>query len=1788
MDIVISNTIRVRTISKQHILRKIGGHPNMTLNSPQARTDGMLLQQNSYRSGSTVHLSGVAHISLSSFIAPFVDISPQIAPLSSEISTDNEILPSDSADDISVVGVGLHFESTILLSGTGPLFSFGLFERQPHHQPIGCVPGMETDLIKSQFFNMSTLSAPNRENTRELMFGSNVNQQLIGCSVSRSSNHQRGTSMMDPNNGGSLLCQNTSFSSCISPANADQTISHEHRTQGSQFQPTHLISESVVFTLCTFNNMRSTASGDYFGGAAILPRETNAALAVSQCFFHKCVSAGWNNDGGTISFLCLSSNKRPFSLSLSSFTECQCTYNYIGCTCAAFTSKLASSSVVSGCFFHLCNATGRPGTAGFVLTSASVSNCTFVKCASLKHDGGALGLAFISSAALSSIQFRECSAYIAGSADVMHRNSPKSLLNASSIQFCDSTSGSPNIFFADDGQRNGTLVPQLETDDALFITAFSLKMQDGKCLVEVELSSSVVGTMGVLLEGGNVPRLIHVPFGSTGTPSTCGTTEVSVGVSGLLPVLGEGQTFSVRIVGMAEKEILGRIDGVEAELTSSTTATLTLSGVFLKTGVSSMLVKNKLGKTFTVSLPTNNGTALISFTVPTPPAAISSFACKKDDDWMTLSFTGSGLVGRSYTLTLTEQNPSGVAHRKVIELVPTSATTLSEENATLYPPSLADLKYGTTYKVTNVVSSISNQLVSLSTALITTPVEPSRVTSLSITRYSEQERKVELSVEGLMMTEGETYTLVVNETGTYTQKRICVTFSSKTEGSGSASLFPPSEAELDYNTNYTLTGVMDSQTNEILFISGLSFKTKTEPERLISISAYPLVADSETSSISLSITASALLDQTEYTLTLSSLPTSDEAAHFKTLKVTTDEHGNIEMFKAILYPFEDEERKKEQLEFDTTYSLSLLTRQSTPIFFESSSTTFHTDRDSPRIEKMVSAILSKDRSEVTLTFSGRALVGSLGRLVMSDGSKTWESLSDILCSSTQCSAVFKAGLGQSLDQLEFGGVYEVLSSDTAKYVVNSGVLTRVPFPPHLNLTSFKFWNSLNTSCVVVFGGSDLVEGTSYSVGLANSLSFVITVNSSAAVSSPLAIGWEDSLQFSTTYPIVSITPVNEEDGDITFEELSIVTEAKPSQITLSIDSSGSKSKICGTANDPCCSIEIGWWIVRGIGFTSCTFSIVHHTTLKERIRIPSDHDIVLRTGPSSKPELIVSPSSTLSEMLPGEDTRQGMIEVSGSRVWMNRVDIEMTDSSSVVFVRIVDGRLTLESCSITGNSSSSPEITNSGDFKCSWSLGAFLLVNTTTSVTSSTFSGLSLGAINMEGGTLSLRSTLNDDPQASPHFIPTLSSKSTSSFNKKDKTFTLEIAGTTLIPCGLFLEVFEVSKNKTEGKTDDVKLDLDTTTSFTESSISLSLSQSSPSSLDPSLEWRGRLMFGQNERSTNSFQIQANSVERHSQSVKENMKWWLPLAIILGVSHLLLILFIFFCWRRKKGERKNEDFLEKMEERDETMGGNANETTVQSLTDMKLTARGPEMSEKTEDSGKMESVRCDQRREIDVIEVMDCVQFDSHFVSRQNSLYNQLHVENRPLSNKRIQERHLVSALVNLKKTNVCAEVFLHLSTHWIKMNKDGAMCLLLEKTKGMETDEKEGEIRTEQERKVDGEREKMDGQRWSAPEQFLEEGEAEKAINPAQVSDFRLGLVLWEIETRQIPFGETDVVNTCRQLKVGIVPAMDGVASVSMRELITRCLSVEGDSRPTLESILSTLNGIDDDATTCKDTLPF
>ncbi|KAK2943562.1 hypothetical protein BLNAU_21524 [Blattamonas nauphoetae] len=87
---------------------------------------------------------------------------------------------------------------------------------------------------------------------------------------------------------------------------------------------------------------------------------------------------------------------------------------------------------------------------------------------------------------------------------------------------------------------------------------------------------------------------------------------------------------------------------------------------------------------------------------------------------------------------------------------------------------------------------------------------------------------------------------------------------------------------------------------------------------------------------------------------------------------------------------------------------------------------------------------------------------------------------------------------------------------------------------------------------------------------------------------------------------------------------------------------------------------------------------------------------------------------------------------------------------------------------------------------------------------------------------------------------------------------------------------------------------------------------------------------------------------------------------------------------------------------------------------------------------------------------------------------------------------------------------------------------------------------------------------RWQAPEVASNA----RNVDAQQCAVFSLGILLWEIETGLVPFGELDASNASRQLCSGLLPKMDGVRDDDLRSLIEECLHLNPSERPSLDTV--------------------
>ncbi|KAK2956843.1 hypothetical protein BLNAU_8120 [Blattamonas nauphoetae] len=1003
-------------------------------------------------------------------------------------------------------------KSQTLWMGTGPLFSFGMASKENRDFGSASVGWMETGMEFCSLVNMSSrLDGVGDFGKSGKGFGSVV-QRIVGSSIYLSSNHDRGTGMLDVNLGG----------------RNSETAKSESFTEFVQNDRFSLVSDSTIasvsYTLCSFNEMTASLGNPLLGGAAICLFESSASFTIDQCFFHKCTVTASQDDGGAVFVRYSSSTKHPVEITNSSFTQCK-TVELSGNCGGGFCCLYSSQFTLDSCFFESCTAQ-HGGAAYFSHSSLTLSNCAFVLCSS-SVEAGTLYLYNLPSIDLSFLQFRECKCTgLPVSKDIYFRSVSSEIANSDTIKFCDSTSGSPNVYFLTGTVQDSTLVPQLTEEQKTGISSFEVSMGEDTATITIRTTKEVKGTMGVLLEGSSVPRLVHVSFGTSATKSSIGTVEVSIGLEGVLPILSEATSYTIRSASIPGWPIDTMILSVSAKLEGTREASFKLTGCFLKTGTYSMKVKDSENNDFAISLSLSSGSLTgtsplsstdstklkyeveyevvevlcdsqklflatsFSFSIPYPPATLTGIDQTDGNDSMTIGFVGTGFVASVYKVRVTEvgvEEPSTLT----VDLLPSSESRLTEWTAKLYPFSEADLKYGTEYEVSSVVSLDGKQTVTTSSLTFETPVEPSRVTSVSFTRLSDSSKKAEVAVEGRAMSSEETYTLHLNETATQTPAKMNVSFSSSTNGKGTALLFSliDSEIELKYDTNYTVVNVTDSSNNAVLFTSGLTFKTDIEPTRLVSFSIVGL--DSGGKRVLFSMSGRALNSNEIYLVELS----ESRKTRF-TVEMKMNEGSGKWEGSGVVYPVLGAE-----LGFGERLDVKSFRKQggSTDLLSEGGSVTI-----SAEPSRLVS-VMSSDEDGLngtTLTVETRALeVGEEYTLTLSgtplsspSSSNTVDTRTIRFTATTETSYVFTLSLYPlSSAKLLFGHTYSAswmaIGSNASILIETAECSFSTPVKPErlVSVSAANFGStSLNSTIELSFSSRALLPSTEYTLTFTSS------------------------------------------------------------------------------------------------------------------------------------------------------------------------------------------------------------------------------------------------------------------------------------------------------------------------------------------------------------------------------------------------------------------------------------------------------------------------------------------------------------------------------------------------------------------------------------------------------------------------------------------------------------------------------------------------------------------------------
>ncbi|KAK2955723.1 hypothetical protein BLNAU_9259 [Blattamonas nauphoetae] len=317
-----------------------------------------------------------------------------------------------------------------------------------------------------------------------------------------------------------------------------------------------------------------------------------------------------------------------------------------------------------------------------------------------------------------------------------------------------------------------------------------------------------------------------------------------------------------------------------------------------------------------------------------------------------------------------------------------------------------------------------------------------------------------------------------------------------------------------------------------------------------------------------------------------------------------------------------------------------------------------------------------------------------------------------------------------------------------------------------------------------------------------------------------------------------------------------------------------------------------------------------------------------------------------------------------------------------------------------------------------------------------------------------------------------------------------------------------------------------------------------------------------------------------SLETKQLLGWLIPLVACLLVGVLVAIIIIVLLRRRK--QKKNALPAQKEMEAQEQVEF---EEKVDVLADdpTRDVFHGEDRSHSAFDaSSALPTNRNPSSRRVesksmtngDLVEVMACSGgFEVSVVGDYTTLYSVLHKEKREIG-KRAIGLQIVNGLKAVLAHRQASDVVTRLSSHWIIVDSAGNVQLKLKMTseevelEAAQTKQQDGRLEvngTVHNVPKDVEQAGMDGLRWRAPEVVAGGG---SAVDGQKASVFSLGLVLWEIETGQVPFGELDAVNAQRQSGTGIGPKMESLQNEEFIALIQQCASANPELRPSLSEI--------------------
>ncbi|KAK2947349.1 hypothetical protein BLNAU_17736 [Blattamonas nauphoetae] len=355
--------------------------------------------------------------------------------------------------------------------------------------------------------------------------------------------------------------------------------------------------------------------------------------------------------------------------------------------------------------------------------------------------------------------------------------------------------------------------------------------------------------------------------------------------------------------------------------------------------------------TVPVSIPST-----VTFTTPASPTRIiSAFGSldSKTGKEAEISLTGIGFPqSKDFTIIVRELDDLSQPTGSSIELSSSFAAEGSSTSHTMTTPifgeSSAKLQFEKSYVITDLSISGMSTVVDSDVTFIV-PAEPSRLISIDLATYSNQDREVSVSLSGFKLSG--TYWIVLESNTSIADVNVSVSFSESGIGELKGILYSkalPLSMNMTYDTLYKIVGMEDSSQNPIFFESGLTFFTMKEPAR---IEDGMCRLNSKRDKVIVTLTGR-VLSPGDYSVVLTHVETSKT----RTIAGSVNTEGNVECSHTV------DANEADSLVFGETYSVSSADRDGTPVHVTSGLTL-----EIPRPPKVTEAIVHPSTLNTAVT-----------------------------------------------------------------------------------------------------------------------------------------------------------------------------------------------------------------------------------------------------------------------------------------------------------------------------------------------------------------------------------------------------------------------------------------------------------------------------------------------------------------------------------------------------------------------------------------------------------------------------------------------------------------------------------------------------------------------------------------------------------------------------------------------------------------------------------------------------